>query len=457
MSIRTSVFMLLSVLTFLFALAGYFMMHGLMFQRFVDLEANEARQDTQRWIAALDNKVAELDTLASDWSNWDDLYVYAVEQNELFVESNLVDETYSNLPLDILYIIATDGRVVYSRTVDSTTMEPLVIAEFPTDRWDPADPLLGQQDAGAVSLAGLVPTSAGMVILSARPILTSAISGPSHGTMLMGRLLTGATCQEISEATSVAVRCNTSAANRLTPDPTAPRAFEPGELTAPVVVPVDRDTLNVYTTVPDIRGDPAFLLCAVIPRHITAQGRQALNATVLAVTVSSLLLMLIMLIVLEWTVMSRLVRLSSFTRQVASGSDLALRIAGSGADELSHLAQDINRMLTSLERTQLALLAAERLQAELETIRRMTATYSHEINNPLTGIMATIQILQDEAACNADASTMLGEAYISATRIRDITAKMQAVSKPTYRPYGADSEIFELHQPAGNGGPKPSG
>ena len=81
-------------------------------------------------------------------------------------------------------------------------------------------------------------------------------------------------------------------------------------------------------------------------------------------------------------------------------------------------------------------------EAELQMLKMTAATYAHEINNPLTGIQATLQILQDHPLPQED-TELLGDALIAAHRISQVIESMQRLRDPQYKPY-LDRQILDI-------------
>lgn len=85
----------------------------------------------------------------------------------------------------------------------------------------------------------------------------------------------------------------------------------------------------------------------------------------------------------------------------------------------------------------------ERNAAEIEILRKTTATYAHEINNPLTGIVANLQMLESEKLC-ADTGEMLGDALVACKRIKEVIETMEQIDTPRYRDYIGGRQIIDI-------------
>jgi nitrogen-specific signal transduction histidine kinase len=96
----------------------------------------------------------------------------------------------------------------------------------------------------------------------------------------------------------------------------------------------------------------------------------------------------------------------------------------------------------------------ERLKsAELEGISRTIATVNHEINNPLFGLMATVQLLRSELQPTSPTVEKkfqrIGECC---ERIQHIVDKLSHVIQPARRTYAANEGMLDLSRAMGQHG-----
>jgi len=106
------------------------------------------------------------------------------------------------------------------------------------------------------------------------------------------------------------------------------------------------------------------------------------------------------------------------------------------------------RDITESKQAEEALRECQVTADELVAIPTTTATYAHEVNNPLAGILATIQLLAESDCARAEEKEMLADALHAAYRIRDVILEMQVMGKPKYRRYLDRAEIIDLRDDA---------
>jgi signal transduction histidine kinase len=120
-----------------------------------------------------------------------------------------------------------------------------------------------------------------------------------------------------------------------------------------------------YGLLSDVHGNPVVLLRVDMSRDIYEQGKASLWYFMLALLSSGVVFSIMVMLLLEQAVLSRLARLSSSVEQIGKRSDPSNRVVVNGNDELSRLAQAVNRMLEALEQSQQTIRDREADQAAL--------------------------------------------------------------------------------------------
>lgn len=346
MSIRTKI-AIIAVLTMLLY-AGF----DLMVQRavigpsFVSLERDEARKDMERCINALRREAHHLEQFCSDWSMWDDTYVYVQNPHPEFERSNLVPKSFTDNDLFLIFILNNDGDVVWGQCFNLELNSPISVADFPTDTWGKDHPLLNRMNP-AEAKTGVLPTERGFALLAACPILASDAKGPVRGTLVMGRLLDDAMIQLLIEQTQVQMRLAPVAASAgaggapLTGDGHSPQiAIE--------TLKDNSEKLLAQALINDVADAPAFLLQAIIDREISAKGAAATRLDAIGAFLIGLCILLFLLLMMHRTVATPLLRLTDHVIRIGRSGTLLPVDLGVRADEFGALAREFNAMVHRL-------------------------------------------------------------------------------------------------------------
>ena len=127
-----------------------------------------------------------------------------------------------------------------------------------------------------------------------------------------------------------------------------------------------------YTILKDIYGKPVLLVKVDMPRDIYQQGKLTMHYYSLSLLSVGFVVVIVMLLLLDKLVLSRLIRLNSNVKNIAESGDVSKRVEVEGNDEISSLAKEVNSMLASLEKSQREIRRALKQEKEF---KRKTAHY----------------------------------------------------------------------------------
>ena len=103
------------------------------------------------------------------------------------------------------------------------------------------------------------------------------------------------------------------------------------------------------------------------------------------------------MLLLEKLVLAKLAQLSASVKKIKSNSDPSERVTLSGNDEIADLANEINRMLTSLELSQSKL---RMLNEKLGVVGSLTR---HDVRNKLSVIASNVYLAKQSLSDNPEA------------------------------------------------------
>ncbi|HRE55647.1 MAG TPA: EAL domain-containing protein [Candidatus Competibacter sp.] len=257
---------------------------------FQKLEESQALEDSARARAAIWGELRQLGNELGNWAEWDDAYAFADHPDPAFVRSNLgnwrVLEKSSRL--NLCAIFDRDGRVLYSGGYDSKLNEAAIPQILSGDKpaiWPLLQPALDPPRA----LNGVLSTEHGLLLLAARPILTTGGEGPARGVLVFGRFLDAPLLRLLAEQAKVAFEVFADRDPRLSNQERDYLRLSPGE---PAFQPGPGGFRFVYESFSDLAGKPAFLIRTPIRQDIsnTARNTSQTLMGVFGLTVLALLL-----------------------------------------------------------------------------------------------------------------------------------------------------------------------
>jgi diguanylate cyclase (GGDEF)-like protein len=348
MSLRQKVLSILLAAVLLYGGAEYAIHHWLVFPEFLRLEEQQAEQDLQRVLGALEKEIRHLDEVCWDWAGWDDMYAFVESRDPRFIASNLVLSTFLDNRINLIYLYDRQGRLLWGEAHETTEGRPLALALFekPALAEILALPGLvpGDHSPADVRISGILPTEHGPMLLSVRPVLTSENRGPMKGTLVMGRLLDAALAADLAEQT----RLDFFVGQPELPAEEKGFRFDP-DGGFPQFDKSRNDRLVTYQSCPDLRGKPAFVIRVESPRTLVGTLRMMMRHAVVSLLVAGLALFVLLSALLQRIVLGPISRLTEHARIIRTDGDLSARIHLRRRDEIGQLSCEFDGMMAEIE------------------------------------------------------------------------------------------------------------
>ena len=330
-----------------------------------------------------------LTLLASRWAWTDEAYAFARAENPEFAETNLSAETFASLRLNTIIIQAMGGETLYSAGYDlyleTPAPVPAALLTLPS----------AAPDTEPAITSGYVMLPEGPMLVIIAPILNAARDPEPAGTLIWGRFLNAQEVQRLSSITRLPITLTAYAAHPVSEDLRTARAtLANGTPIASQIV--DETRIASYASLPDLAGQPSLLLQIIQPRDLYSRGQSVVLANLAVILAFSLLTIVGSTLLLNWAVLKRLLGLTTEVEAISQSSDITRRVSVEGEDEIASLAHSVNDMLSSLQKSQEALAEAQEQlahSARLAAAGEVAAGVAHQINNPLTTIIAELHLM----------------------------------------------------------------
>jgi sensor domain CHASE-containing protein len=316
MSLRVKTFVILIVVVFSYTALSYLVQRLVILPSFIALEQEAARKDVLRCVEALRREVQEIDAVVRNWATWDDTYRFIQDRNGDYMKASLTLSSYRNVRMNLIYLLDTEGRVVWGEIWNLGRGVAIAMPDFPSSALPRSHALL-QPEAGGASLpregrSGVFTTTLGPMLVASRSILQSNNEGPVRGTLIMGRFVDEALLRDLRERTHVAFRWWPVQGGYLPWHERDILLTIPPEA-QPLLRERDRGHLDAYAIFSDIQGVPAILLRAEIPRNITIKGEATIRAAVTSTLAGGATVILILGLLLSRAVLHPIKRLTLTT------------------------------------------------------------------------------------------------------------------------------------------------
>lgn len=411
-----------------------------IFPRYNALERMFLQKDMDRCVEAIRREVKHLDTVTNDWAAWDDTCRFVENGDDNYIESNLGLQTFLDNRLNAIYIYDLEGKVIWGQTRDVRSGKQIRLSRFPEDKLPPTHSLLRHADSRS-SIAGIMMTAHGPMIVASRPIISSDRSGPVRGVFVMGRLLDEGLVRTLIEQTRVDFQIWPIRGKQV---PSRVRGvMERISKNEPYFFTEDSDNLSGYTLFPDLQEKPAILIKAILRKDVTSK----VTGTMEFVTMSNLIIGFSLLAVLTWLLQLIVIKpvqaLTGHARRIRNSGELSLRFPGNRGDEIGLLSCEFDHMVRELHNyhTKLRSLSSELLLAE-ERERHRIATELHDrIGQALTVSKIKLDTLMADVQYSADSDDLAKISALIEQAIQDSRSLTFELSPPILYEFGLESAL----------------
>lgn len=310
------------------------------------LEQNYVSLNTQQVISAINNELDALATIANEWGSFDDTYQYMQDNNVAFLDANVSNAFYSSMNIYCLLFINRSGEIITGEAYDKKTKLAIPVP----DRLLPhlaKNGLILSSSTESRHTTGILSLPEGTLLIAAYPILTTEGAGPVNGTVIMGRMLDSDLLDKINRVTHLSFKTfpyDGSFTNSLKNTVTIDRYRQNVYLQT-----INDDRIESYTVLRDIYGQKAVVLQVNMERDIHNEAEMTISYFALAIAALMLVLVFLVLWVLNKFILRRITYLGYMVSKIGSEGDLSTRIVLDGNDEISHLTEKTNKMLSDLE------------------------------------------------------------------------------------------------------------
>lgn len=393
-TLRAKVLVLLLCTVALLLIVLFIPLKQIFLNSFSDLEQRNIETDLMRAKNVLDSERELQEKLVLEYGAWDDTYHFVVQPDQTYIDDNYAGNMLANRHSSLVLIADNSGKLVFGRAYDLETNRETALPRGAEQLYAPESKLLQARNPDQ-AVSGIVNLPDETVLVSAYPIITSLFEGPQHGVIIFGHSLGSEAMREFSKAAQLPIEILRPDApqlqNELSQSVMAALGTQPT-----YVQPISETEVAGYMLLPDLDGKPGVVIRIAQPRDIYQREQTGVYYAGVAILIISILFTIVLMLLLDRLVISRLTALNNSISQIGTSGNLATQVPVDSNDELGQLAATFNTTLQAIDQAQRD---RERAKAEaLAMNQRFIATVSHELRTPLTPIQGYVELLQLDGA-----------------------------------------------------------
>ena len=325
MSLRTTTLLIVIMIFIGLVSLLVFNLQTNLSSHFSGLEKQSATLMVDRARGVFDLELESLNLIAQEWSNRPDVIAYFKSNGSAQKPVLLSNECTPDYSVNIALLVDPQEHVSDTVSCQGASL-PRLGSSFSTR---------------LTSHSGFLKLSGGPIIVSGAPI------GKTGAWVFAGRQVDNNMLERINSRFKISVSLISGDSTNLSPEIRSAVASLTQAGTS-TILPLDDNNLSAFLLFNDIYGKPAYFLQITQPRIIYYSGLLVTNYLMIFLVTSSFIFGLIIIILLERLVLSRLTRLSREVSQIGQSGDFSHRVTLLYNDELTQLGKDINSMLADL-------------------------------------------------------------------------------------------------------------
>ena len=352
MSLRSKAIMMICVAFAAALVITFVVSQTILMKRFAGLERENTSQNTQRAVSALYKDFSSID-ITFDQAAFDSgSFAWVQDEQGMRMEINIDGPSFVVMGINYIAFVMAPGQSPTGLGYDLQTGEPIPFpVGFAEELMRSDNPLSVPPQADGTSTTGILVLPETALLVQSFPVNINTIYGPIQGSTIFARFLDATEVGRLAEQTHLSLALYRWEDSQMPDDFLSVQSRLSDD--APVVTqPLNKDAVAGYGLLKDVYGNPAMIIRADMPRDIYHEGQQTVYWLIAYLTAVFVGFALVVIILMNRVILSRLLGLSKGVDSVRETGDLNERVAVEGKDEVSRLGEAINGMLASLDRSQ---------------------------------------------------------------------------------------------------------
>jgi len=418
----------------------------LLMKRFAQLENENTDGNVERAVSALYTDFDSMNITFSSVSFDTGSFSWVQDENGMHMEIRMDGPSFVVMGINyIIYVIP--GLPPTGMGYDLQTAQPIPLpVGLAEELLRSGNPLSAPPQTDSSSPTGILVLPETTLLVQSFPVNLNTPYGLIQGRTVFARFLDATELEKLAEQTHLSLGLY-----RLD-DPQIPADFAAvqsrlSDETPVIARPLSKDTVAGYGLLNDVYGNPAMIMRVDMPRDIYHQGQQTVIWLIVYLTAAFVAFALVVIILMNRVILSRLLGLSKGVDRVRETGDLTERVAVKGKDELSRLGGAINGMLASLDKSQRELTERE---AEKRALLNAIPDLMFRVGEDGT-------ILDARATDGGDPATTRGrstdaKAYQELPRYKALSAEVVQRGLPLVKQalQTGETQLFEIQIPLNN-------
>lgn len=428
-SIRYRIAGLVTLLVFSLFIILYFISSVMIQKGFYNIELDAASSNALRTRETIMSNVDTIKSKLSDWAQWDDAYRYVKDKNADFEKSNL-QENIVSLKFNFFSFWNLKKEMVWGSNLNLNT-EITSEKKYPMNVGDissiQSDMELHSFKNYLDKRYAFIKLSEGEFLVGTVPIISTSGEGEVRGKIIAGIKLDDGFFNHLSSQLHLDITKIPATKNLITDK------YDYGDIAKDgwALTLLGEKESKITMVIKDNKNEPLIAYSIKLLRDINIQAHETLKYFLFYMILSSIIIALLSAYLVDKLVLKKISILSNAISEISETGDMEKVAPDLGEDEIGQLSKNFNHMLYELNK----LKAASMQNEKLASLGEMAGGIAHEINNPITIISASSNLLRKMIGRNMfepeKLTKQLDDIDRTLTRISKIISGLKNVSRDT--------------------------
>lgn len=345
-SLKTKLMIFYGLLVLLVVVIKISSLHYFQLPQLYALEAISDKKDVNRVKTAFISKSKELAVLNYDNAVWDDTYNFVNDQNNYYIESNFVNDTYVSLGIDGIHIYNKHDEIVWHRAWDKKNWSDLPFKAFdkPSEFVKnhiliSANEIIKNKNK-PVTKAGFTFVDDKLIFFSATSIFKSELQGSTNGTMLFWRFFDDELLNDLQKRAGInfSIELITNDVSKKTPL---------SSLSSSIKNSYRTEKGEIFDVLPFVTGNGSIKFTYSAPSRQFSTSW--LNLSTLVTSMLFLLTLLMIFVFFHYVIINPLLSADTRVRKILKNNDHSIRFNSKRKDEIGTMFYLIDRLLDGVQ------------------------------------------------------------------------------------------------------------
>lgn len=122
-SLRSSTLMIFALFFLMMVVLIHILLNTVMMSSIDQLEEKNVGKNIERAVNAIEQQELILAATTKDWAAWDDTYEFVQDRNQEYLKSNIYEDVFVNLNLNLIAITDLSGEYIFATGMDIENSE----------------------------------------------------------------------------------------------------------------------------------------------------------------------------------------------------------------------------------------------------------------------------------------------------------------------------------------------